>query len=427
MRPLTESRPEKGGQSMLVAARGKVTEADLVRLRAFGISAVLGAESMAALIKQSEVVSLPPCGALFEQRQPADWIYLVLDGLVGLLAPTGSGHCLIDMIGPGQMVGEAGMFDTGFHPVTVQAITAARAVAVPAAAMMVLLEDNPAFRRYLLGYMSGRLRVLVRQIARLKLMTTPQRVGAYLLGLVNRSSGPATLNLACERRMIAGMLGMTPESLSRAFRSLALVGVHSQGKRTVHISSLERLRAFTEALPSAVEPPSPERVKRPSVPPVSSRPMGGVATGLGHWTRCRWVDLGEKRETWADAQAIMPDDLEHISAPAPKHEQITSMRVLSKGFLDLQRQPVHAPAHVGSAYRQPNARTRRNWDHRPTSALTIALARSGDTETGIRTCPPLPAITSIVGSGPEATAGRSADTTTWANPVVALRHSFRHR
>jgi CRP-like cAMP-binding protein len=48
--------------------------------------------------------------------------------------------------------------------------------------------------------------------------------------------------------MIAGMLGMTPECLSRSLRQLQAHGVHSQGKRAILVEDRERLRAFAGAV-----------------------------------------------------------------------------------------------------------------------------------------------------------------------------------
>jgi len=89
-----------------------------------------------------------------------------------------------------------------------------------------------------------RLRVLVRQISQLKLMSAPQRLALFLLGLTERRSGPQTIQLACERRIIAGILGMTPECLSRSLRQLQELGVRGQGKRGLLIEDRERLQAF---------------------------------------------------------------------------------------------------------------------------------------------------------------------------------------
>jgi len=58
------------------------------------------------------------------------------------------------------------------------------------------------------------------------------------------------------------------------------------------------------------------------------------------------------------------------------------MRIALQYFLDLQRQAVHAAPHVGVADGQPDANSRRYWDHRPDSALTTAAANPAEIKAG---------------------------------------------
>src|SRR5207245_3248389 len=79
------------------------------------------------------------------------------------------------------------------------------------------------------------------------------------------------------------------------------------------------------------------------------------------------------------------------------------MRVAAQPLLHLQRQPVHAFAHVGPTHCQPHSNPARNRDHPRASAATTAAAKAGDTEAGIR-IRALPANSiSIAGTGGTAT------------------------
>lgn len=222
-----------------------LTAADAVRLRSVGFLAPFGREALAALLAEARVVAATPMQTLFEQDQDAHALWLVIEGTVGLIAEVGPGEAsLVELIGPAQVIGEAGLFDTGRYPVTARALTEARLALIPAASILARVDAEPALRRHMLGFLSARLHALVRQIALLKLMSAPQRLANFLLGLTARRSGPQTVHLACERRIIAGLLGMTPESLSRALARLRELGVHGQSKRGIAVDDPERLRAF---------------------------------------------------------------------------------------------------------------------------------------------------------------------------------------
>jgi hypothetical protein len=59
-----------------------------------------------------------------------------------------------------------------------------------------------------------------------------------------------------------------------------------------------------------------------------------------------------------------------VTPLAAEHEEIAGMRIAPEPLLDLQRQAVHAAAHVGGATRKPDAHAGGKGDHHPSSAAT---------------------------------------------------------
>ncbi|HZJ52939.1 MAG TPA: Crp/Fnr family transcriptional regulator [Myxococcaceae bacterium] len=68
--------------------------------------------------------------------------------------------------------------------------------------------------------------------------TAPQRTAAWLLENAGEASSGAV-----PRRVMAGLLGMRPETLSRAFRSLATQGAIRLGRRSVAVVDRAQVRA----------------------------------------------------------------------------------------------------------------------------------------------------------------------------------------
>src|SRR5215472_2555671 len=60
----------------------------------------------------------------------------------------------------------------------------------------------------------------------------------------------------------------------------------------------------------------------------------------------------------------MPNDLDQVASDASEHVKIAGVRIAVEHVLHLQRQPVHAFAHVGPADRRPNPHPAGNRDHR---------------------------------------------------------------
>ena len=83
------------------------------------------------------------------------------------------------------------------------------------------------------------------QIESLKVKTAACRLGEYLLGLVDQNNGANHVDLPFGKVVLAGLLGIKPESLSRAFSRLKAVGVQS-AMREVRIEDTHALRNWTE-------------------------------------------------------------------------------------------------------------------------------------------------------------------------------------
>ena len=77
----------------------------------------------------------------------------------------------------------------------------------------------------------------------LKARTGPQRLADFLVGMAPVTQGSCTIALPYEKLLIAGRLGMKPESLSRAFQRLRGVGVRIN-QNTVAVGDVARLAEF---------------------------------------------------------------------------------------------------------------------------------------------------------------------------------------
>ncbi|MEZ5722608.1 MAG: helix-turn-helix domain-containing protein [Paracoccaceae bacterium] len=85
----------------------------------------------------------------------------------------------------------------------------------------------------------------VAQIEQLKARTGPQRVAEFLLELTQSPVGSCSVELPYDKVLIAGRLGMKPESLSRAFTKLREQGVRIQ-QNSAEIDDVEGLRDYAE-------------------------------------------------------------------------------------------------------------------------------------------------------------------------------------
>jgi CRP/FNR family transcriptional activator FtrB len=95
----------------------------------------------------------------------------------------------------------------------------------------------------MMASLSSHYRMLVRQVADLKLRSAAQRLGCYLLALAETQPESNRVSLSFDKKLLASRLGTRPEHLSRAFATLREYGVSTRGS-TVVLRDPDKLAAF---------------------------------------------------------------------------------------------------------------------------------------------------------------------------------------
>jgi len=214
---------------------------DIPLIRRARLFSQVSETDLAALVATCFVQTLPRGATPCHQGEKPEFLHIVLSGKVGLFAEGPREEMLIEFFGPGDgFVLPAVMLDMPYL-VTARLLDEGRILLWPAAAFRAQVRANGALAYGATLQLSSYWRILVGQIKDLKLLSATERLSAMLLALAPRQTGSATVTLPGGRRLIAGRLGITPQSLSRAFATLRPLGVSGQG-RQIAIADLERLR-----------------------------------------------------------------------------------------------------------------------------------------------------------------------------------------
>ncbi len=186
---------------------------------------------------------------IFLQGDPAAAVYMVVDGWVKLyrVAPNGS-EAVVSVFTRGDSFGEAVAFTGGIYPVSAEAASDVVLVRIETAEILRLLERQPGLAVSLLAATFAHLHRLVGQIEQLKARNGAQRVAEFLLEQVTEEAGACKIMLPYDKVLIAGRLGMKPESLSRAFARLREKGVQVR-QSVAEIEDVAVLRDYVEEDP----------------------------------------------------------------------------------------------------------------------------------------------------------------------------------
>lgn len=165
-------------------------------------------------------------------------------------APDGT-VTVVDVVQPSGHFGLSGVLTQMPALTGLEAVMTSRVVLIEAAGLRDLVPREPSLASALLRAEAMDFRSLVLQVCDLKLRTTAQRLGHYLLELApDKTSQTATLRLPFDKRLLAARLGCRQENLSRAFATLRDIGVETRGAR-VTLHDIPRLRDYAVAAETA--------------------------------------------------------------------------------------------------------------------------------------------------------------------------------
>lgn len=224
----------------------KLTVGDLQIITRVAIFRGLRSETVEHIIAPATAVMLRPHDWLFRQGDSATAFFIVIDGWVKLYRITPSGdETVIHILTKGESFAEAVAFTGNRYPATAEAVTDARIGRVPADHIVRCIRESPDIALAMIASTSQHLHHLVQQVEQLKAQSGVQRVAEFIASLSGAKQGRCAIALPYDKILIAARLGLTPESLSRAFARLKAVGVVIDASQVVvkDIAKLRRIAA----------------------------------------------------------------------------------------------------------------------------------------------------------------------------------------
>jgi CRP-like cAMP-binding protein len=224
----------------------KPTAGDLQIITRIAVFRGLKPETVEHIVLPASAIMLRAHEPLFRQGDPATAFFIVIDGWLKLYRITHSGdEAVIHILTKGDSFAEAVAFTGNRYPATAEAVSDARVVRIPADHIVRCIRENPDIALAMIASTSQHLHHLVQQVEQLKAQSSVQRVAEFLASLSPVDLGSCDIALPYDKALIAGRLGITPESLSRAFAKLKSLGVavHYSHVTVADVAKLRQLAA----------------------------------------------------------------------------------------------------------------------------------------------------------------------------------------
>ncbi len=202
---------------------------DIMRIRQLPLLRTCAVDTFTRLMGKADLQRFARGVELTTEGEPSDVLYVLLEGAVELEGAWNARDTTLALLRPlSTFVLASVVLDV---PALTTARTAMRSqvLMIPGAALRQAARDDAAFSYAIAEELSGCYSGVVRTLKNYKLRGALERVANYLLSQQQHQGGASIFRLPCQKRVVASLLGMTPENLSRAFAALAAHGVKIDG------------------------------------------------------------------------------------------------------------------------------------------------------------------------------------------------------
>ena len=215
-------------------------------LRQSGIFKVLDDNELRDLEKIARERRLVAGEAIFWEGEDADRFYIVAQGKIKVtkLASTGK-EIILSFFGPGEIFGEAAVFEGKPYPASARSVSAARLIGFHKDEFLDFLQQHPQVALRIVAILSGRLREAQSRLRDLAGERVEQRLARMLL-MLSAKLGSA---IPFTRQELSEMSGTTTETTIRILSQWKERGFIRSTRGKIVILDEAKLRLLAEGPP----------------------------------------------------------------------------------------------------------------------------------------------------------------------------------
>jgi CRP-like cAMP-binding protein len=203
----------------------------------------LDAEQRAALLALGHVRRYPAQSIIFFEGDDAHDVVLIQAGDLKISATVEDREVVLDVLGPGDILGEVAAIDGLPRSATLTTLTLAEVLRIPAAAFMDHLATHPASALVLMGCLAARVRDTSRRQVEYGALDAVGRVCRRLVELMDRYGRPTpdgvTISGPLTQGEIAAWAGLSREAVVKALQGLRALGWVATTPRSITVVDVD--------------------------------------------------------------------------------------------------------------------------------------------------------------------------------------------
>lgn len=223
---------------------------DSAAIRELELFRSIRADTFSTLVENGFLQRFPQGVTLIQERETADFLHIVVEGLVELYATSLDRETTLSLVPPIGVFILAAVLNDKVYLQSARTLEKSRILMIPAENVRAAMSSDPTFMRAIVLELAREYRDAIKDLKGQKMRNTTERLANWLICNL-RPEGQVELSFG--KRILASRLGMTPENLSRNLSMLKKYGVEVEGSR-IEITRPDDLRRFASPDPLIDDP-----------------------------------------------------------------------------------------------------------------------------------------------------------------------------
>ena len=220
---------------------------ELAQLKALPLFSGMKEESLASLLDAALLQQFPTGVILIHEGEHADFLHVLVEGLVEVYTEQNGGEWGISLIGPVSTFILAAVVSDQPYLNSARTLAASRILLIPAQHVRAIFDQDVAWARIVAQELALAYRSSIKKLKGYMARSTVERLANWILTEARKEGvkGQIQENIVIpfDRGTLASHIGTTRENLSRSLALLTEHGVRIRGREIV-IDNDEQLAAF---------------------------------------------------------------------------------------------------------------------------------------------------------------------------------------
>lgn len=216
---------------------------ELLQLKTLPLFAEMTEESLDNLLDAALLQQFPAGVILIHEGEPADFLHVLIEGLVEIFTEQPGGEWGISLVNPISTFILAAVVSDQPYLNSARTLADSRVLLIPAQRVRAIFDRDVAFARIVARELAFAYRSSVKKLKGYMARSTVERLANWILTEARRDAAQGNIVIPFDRGTLASHIGTTRENLSRSLALLTEHGVRIRGREIV-IDRKELLETF---------------------------------------------------------------------------------------------------------------------------------------------------------------------------------------